>query len=90
VNLSGFIPSCCICQKSYIAFLGCLSFKYLLSFLFHAKIFNCTVPGAIAAISAATQGGFCQSLSQSVSFVFLCSKYGYLSFVYKQKFRSSW
>jgi hypothetical protein len=44
------------------------------------------VPGAIAAISAATQGGFHQSLSQSASFVFLCSKYGYLSFVYKQKF----
>jgi hypothetical protein len=70
--------------------LGCLSFKYLLSFLFHAKIFNCTVPGAIAAISAATQGRFHQSLSQSASFVFLCLKYRYLSFVYKQKFRSSW
>ncbi len=47
------------------------------------------VPGAIAAISAATHGGFRQSSSQSPSCVFLCLKSGYLSFVYNQKSRSS-
>ncbi len=40
------------------------------------------MPGAIAAISAATHDGFCQSSSQSASPVFLCLKSGYLSFVY--------
>jgi hypothetical protein len=54
------------------------------SFWFHAKMFNCTVPGAIAAISDATHGGFRWSSSQSASCVFLCLKSGYLSFVYNQ------
>jgi hypothetical protein len=49
---------------------------------------NCTVPGAIAAISAATHGGFCWSSSQSPPCVFLCRKSGYLSFVYNQKSQS--
>jgi hypothetical protein len=40
------------------------------------------MPGAIAAISAATHGGFHRSSSQSASPVFLCLKSGYLSFVY--------
>ncbi len=40
------------------------------------------MPGAIAAISAATHGGFCQLSSQSASPVFLCLKSQYLSFVY--------
>jgi hypothetical protein len=42
---------------------------------------SCTVPGAIAAISAATHGGFHASPSQSDSCVFLSLKSGYLPFV---------
>ncbi len=53
-------------------------------------MFNCTVPGASAAISAATHGGFHQLSSQSPSPVFLCLKSRYLSFVYNQKSQSSW
>ncbi len=53
------------------------------------KMFNCNVLRAIAAISTATHGRFCQSSSQSPSCVFLCLKSGYLSFVYNQKSRSS-
>jgi hypothetical protein len=41
-------------------------------------MFNCTVPGAMATISAATHGGFHQSPSQSDSCAFLCLKYRYL------------
>jgi hypothetical protein len=52
-------------------------------------MFNCTVPGAIAAISATTMVGFHQSWHQSASLVFLCLKCGYLSFAYNQKSRSS-
>jgi len=47
-------------------------------------MFNCAVPGAIAAISDATHAGFHRSSSQSASCVFLCLKSGYLSFVYSQ------
>jgi hypothetical protein len=53
-------------------------------------MFNCTVPGASVAISAATHGGCHQLSSQSPSPVFLCLKSGYLSFVYNQKSQSSW
>jgi len=56
VNLSGPIPSHCICWKSCIAFSVCPSFTYFLSFSFSVKLFNCTAPSAIAAISAATHG----------------------------------
>jgi hypothetical protein len=45
-------------------------------------MFNCTVPGAIAAISAATHGRFHWSPSQSAS----CQ----IIFLYDQKSRSSW
>jgi len=48
-------------------------------------MFDCTAPGAIAVISAATHDGFHQSASCSASHVFLCLKSTYLSFVYNQK-----
>jgi len=67
VNLSGFIPSCCICWKSCITSSGCPSFTYFVSFLFHENLFTCTVPSAIAAISDATHGGSPWSWSESVS-----------------------
>ncbi len=64
------------------------SFTYFVSFFFHAKKrFSCTLPGAIAAISAATRGRFYWSSSQSASCVFLSVKSGYLSFAYNQKSR---
>jgi hypothetical protein len=69
VNLSGLIPSCCIHWKSCIAFSGCPSFTHFLSFFFRAKMFNCTVPGAI---SPATQVRFCWSWIQSASYVSSC------------------
>jgi hypothetical protein len=50
---------------------------------------NCTIPGAFAAISAATPGEFRQFSTQSAFHVFLCLKSGYLSFVDDQKSRSS-
>ncbi len=81
VNLLGLTP-CCICWKSCIAFSSCPSFTYFESFWFHSKMFNCTVPGAIAAISAATHGRFHWSPSQSAS----CQ----IIFLYDQKSRSSW
>ncbi len=90
VNLWGLNPSHCICWKSCIAFSGCQSFAYFVSFLFREKMCNFTVPGAIAAISAATHGGVCWSSRQSPPCVFLCGKSGYLSFVYNQKSQSSW
>ncbi len=76
VNLLGLILSCCISSKSCITISGCPSFKNLVSFLFHVKMFNCTVLGAIAAIFAATHGRFHQSSSQRASCVFLCLKSG--------------
>ncbi len=90
VNLSGHIPPHCICRKYCTAFSDCPSFTYFVSFLFHAKMLNCTVPGAIAAIFAAIHSGFHMSSSQSASHVFLCLKSRYLSFVYNQKSRLSW
>ncbi len=88
VNLSGLIPSCHIGWKSCSTFSGCPSFTYFASFWFHGKSFNCTVPGAIAAISAATHGRFHQSSSQRASHVFLYLKSRYLSSIYSQKSRS--
>ncbi len=60
-------------------------FLNFLSFLFHAKMFNSTVPSAISAISPATNGKFCQSSSQRASCVFLCLKSKFHWFVYNQK-----
>ncbi len=74
--------------ESCIAFSGCLSFTYFVSFLFHAKMLNCTVHGAIAAISAATHGRNHQSSFLSTSCVILCLRSRYLSFVGNQKSRS--
>jgi hypothetical protein len=51
---------------------------------------NCTVPGAIAAISIATHGGFFRSSTQSAYCVFACSNSGYLPFSYNQKPSLSW
>jgi len=78
LNLPGLIPSCCICWKSCITFSYCPSFTFFVSFLFYAKMFNCTVPGAIAAISAATHGRFHQSSSHRSSPFLLCLKFWYL------------
>ncbi len=72
VNSLGLILSCCICWKSWITFLGCPSLTYFVSSLFHAKMFNCIVPGAKATLSAATHGGFLWSSSQSPSCIFKC------------------
>ncbi len=90
VNLSGHISPHCICRKCCTAFSDCPSFTYFVSFLFHAKMLNCAVPGAIAVIFAAIHSGFHISSSQSASHVFLCLKSRYLSFVYNQKSRLSW
>ncbi len=57
VNLLEF-PFCCIRWKSCIAVSVCPPFTYFVSCFFHAKMCNCSVPGAIAAISAATIKGF--------------------------------
>jgi hypothetical protein len=46
---------------------------------------NCTVPGAIAAISAATHAGNHRSSFSSTSCVILCLRSRYLSFVGNQK-----
>ncbi len=87
-NLSRLIPSHCGCWTSWIAFSGCPSFTYFVSFLFHAKMLNCTVPGAIVAISAATHGRNHRSSFLSTSCVILCLRSRYLSFVGNQKSRS--
>ncbi len=60
------------CWKSCITFSGSSSFTYFVSFWFYAKMFDCTVPGANAAISTATHGTFCWLSSQSALCVFLC------------------
>ncbi len=73
-DLSGVVPSHCICWKSWIAFSSYPSFTYFESIWFHAKGRNCTMPGAIAAISASMPGAFCLLSSQSASPVFLCLK----------------
>ncbi len=56
-------------------------FPHIVSFWFHAKMFNCTVPDAIATISAATHGRFRQSRSQSINCIYLSSPayYNYLT-----------
>jgi len=63
VIFSRIIPSCHILQKGCITSSDCPSFSYFVSFLFHLKMLNYTMPGAIAAIFAATPGGFCRSSS---------------------------
>jgi len=37
VNLSGLIPFCCICWKTWITLSGCPFLTYFVSFLFHEK-----------------------------------------------------
>jgi len=77
VNLLGLIL--------LVAFSDCPPFTYVVSFSFHGKMCNSELgPGAIAAISAATHGGFHQLSSQSASAVSLSVKSGYLSFVYNK------
>jgi hypothetical protein len=85
VNLLGLVPFRSICWKNYSAFSSCPSFTYVLSFLFHAKMCNCTMLGAIATILAATHGGLHWSSSHNASSVFLCLKSRYLWFAYNQK-----
>jgi hypothetical protein len=55
-GLLGLIPSHCIHWKNCITFSACPSFTYFVSYWFHVKVFNCTVTGVIAVISAATYG----------------------------------
>jgi len=55
------VYSCCIFQNNQILFFGFLALKYFSSFLFHAKIFNYTVFGAIATNSASTHDLVCVS-----------------------------
>jgi len=76
------MPFFCICLKSSIVFSFPPVLTYFASLLFHEKMSICTVPGAIAATSAATHGGFLRSLSHSASCVFLCLKSGYLAFTF--------
>ncbi len=91
VNLSGIIPSRCICWKSCITSSSCPSFHKFCKLPIPWKNIQLhSVPGAIAAISAANHGRFHWPSSQSASCVFLCLKSRYLSFVYNQKCRSSW
>ncbi len=68
-----------------VAFSDCPPFTYVVSFSFHGKMCNSELgPGAIAAISAATHGGFHQLSSQSASAVSVSVKSGYLAFVYNK------
>ncbi len=53
------------------------SLTYLTSLLFHEKLFNFTLPGAMAATFTHTHEGFCQLTSQSAFCFFLCLKSGY-------------
>jgi hypothetical protein len=59
------------------------------SIWFHAKMFNSTMPDAIAAIYAYPPWQVLSVLKQSASCVFFCLKSRYLSFVFNQKSRSS-
>jgi len=70
VHLSGVVPFCCISWKSSTVFSCCPTLAYLASLLFHEKMSNCTVPGAMETSFDATHGGFCGSSSQSSSCVF--------------------
>jgi hypothetical protein len=72
VNLLGLTPCCRICWKSCITISSRPSFTCFVSFRLHANTLNCTIPGAFAAISAATHGEFRRSSTQSASHVFLC------------------
>jgi hypothetical protein len=47
---------------------------YLTSLLFHEKLFNFRLPGAMSATFAHTHKGFCQLTSQSAFCIFLCLK----------------
>lgn len=71
-----------MCWKSSNVFSCCPVLTYLASFLFHEKVSNCIVLGAIAASSATTHDGFRLSTSQSASPIFLCLKSGYLGFTF--------
>ncbi len=51
---------------------------------------TCTVPGAIAASSGPTHGGFHKLLSQSAACFFLCLKSGYFALACKCKSKPSW
>ncbi len=44
VNLSGVMPSCCICWKSCIIFSGCQALTLSLSFFFHEKMVQLQCP----------------------------------------------
>ncbi len=57
VNLSGLIHYRCSCWKSCSVLSGSPALTYFASFLFCTKMFSCTVPGAITAISASTHAG---------------------------------
>ncbi len=82
-RLGGLVPfCCCMCWKSSNVFSCCPILTYLASFLFHEKVSNCTVPGAIGASSATTHDGFRLSTSQSASPIFLCLKSGSLGFTF--------
>jgi hypothetical protein len=50
---------------------------YLTSLLLHEKLFNFTLPGAMAATFAHTHKGFCQLTSQIAFCILLCLKSGY-------------
>ncbi len=89
VNLSGVMPSCCICWKSCMVFSGCRALTLSLELFIHEKMFNCNVPGAIAASFTATHGGFCGSSSQSACCVILCLKLGKFTLTRHEKFKSS-
>jgi hypothetical protein len=84
LSVSGIMsPSCYICWKSSIDFSSYWPIlKYLASFVFHEKMCNCIVPGAIGATSAFTHVGFLSSCQSASPPVFLCLKSGYLAFTY--------
>ncbi len=73
VNLSGvLVPLCFISWKSSTVFSCCPALTYLASFLFHEKLSNCAVPGAMEANFTPTHGGLYRSWSQSPSCISLC------------------
>jgi hypothetical protein len=90
VNAAGLISDVLSCLLEQ---LHCLLWLHILCICWKLPIpcenVQCTMPGAIAAISATTHGGFHCPPSQTASWDCLCLKSRYPSFDYNQKSRSS-
>lgn len=68
VNWSGILPSFCSFWKSSIVLLCSPAFVLLVSLVFQEKMFNCTVPRAMATSPFSTHEGFCWAIMPPFSF----------------------